>query len=300
MLDKNNLISTTRLPLGCLAVTGEQAQQFLQGQISCDLHKAQKLQVLLGVRFNVQGRVLANFRLIPWENGYLIITSQDNIANLKQSLDKYAIFSKVEIIDRSHEVTLCGVKVNTDDNEPCAINQSIKAKEFEQGVYYYKLFDHTYYEVICDHKLNNNPSINCEAYSESTYSHWLEARMCSGLPEIFYETSELWTAHQLNLPRLNFIDFDKGCYLGQEIVARMEFRATIKESLYLIEYPNYYSAPLPGEKILTNNDKTVGALVELGLQRQQSQIKGLAVLKHSYIDSDLYLANQTIKVFKND
>ena len=299
MFDQKDLQNLTTLPLGCLSITGEQATEFLQGQISCNVEHATGYQMLLGVRLNLQGRVLANFRLLPYESGYLLITAKDNVAHLKQSLDKYAIFSKVELIDRSEDITVAGIncaKIN--DNTPPAITQGYtNYTVYEEGIYYYKLFDDYHYEIIHDAKRNDKPSITLHNQSNNTqYANWTDARIRSLLPEITANMSEMWTAHQLNLVDLGFIDFDKGCYLGQEIVARMEYRASIKEGLYLLDYPDKSNIPQSGEKLLTGNNKAVGSLVELCTHPESSSALGLAALKHNYADTDLFIGEQAITI----
>lgn len=296
MLNELNIQYAADLPLGCLAVTGEQAQQFLKGQISCDLSQTLDDQVLLGARFTVQGRVLATFRLLSWADGYLIITAQDNVTHLKQSLEKYAIFSKVTITDVSQSIAITSVITEHKNGAPPAISKVTPLCKQQEGVYYYKLFDHHHFEVITDLQLSQSNGIDSQKNAKQSHERWVSDRLQTLMPEVTYAMSELWTAHAINLPRLNFVNFDKGCYLGQEIVARMEFRAHIKQSLYCIQCNQLNYLPEPGEKIMTTDNKTAGELVELHNLPTQNQVLGLATLKHNQVHESLTLADQAITV----
>jgi len=64
------------------------------------------------------------------------------------------------------------------------------------------------------------------------------------IPEIFKETTEIFLPHYINLPQLNAVSFTKGCYHGQEVIARMEYKANIKRHLYHIILP-ITDAPIP-------------------------------------------------------
>lgn len=296
MLNELNIQYATDLALGCLSVTGEQAQQFLQGQISCDLSETLDDQVLLGLRFNVQGRVLAAFRIISWGDGYLMITARDNVMHLKQSLDKYAIFSKVTIKDVSDSIQITGVITEHKNGAPPATSKVTPLCKQQTGVYYYKLFDHHHFEVITDLQQSPTNGIDPEQNATQAHERWISDRLQACMPEITHNMSELWTAHAINLAQLNFVNFHKGCYLGQEIVARMEFRAHIKQSLYCIQCSSLNHLPEPGEKIVTSDDKTAGELVELHHLPTNNQTLGLATLKHNQAHEALTLADQAVTV----
>lgn len=295
MLNQTNINDITPLSLGCLSVTGEQAKEFLQGQISCDLELTKNQHAILGLRFNIQGRVLATFRVIPYNNGYLLITAQDNIASLKQSLDKYAIFSKVTLEDCSNTFTIAGIYCHQTSKEACATQKPTPLYQYKEGIYYYKLFDDHHYEIIQDQQINSQLEFSNNTTNQT---NWNQARLNALFPEITANMSELWTAHQLNLTRLNFVNFEKGCYLGQEIVARMEYRAKIKESLHLIKYSDQNDLPEPASKIFTKDDKNAGELVELHHCPDSEYSLGLAIIKHNYLEADLQLNDKPVYIIK--
>lgn len=96
------------------------------------------------------------------------------------------------------------------------------------------------------------------------------------IPEVYAATYELFFPHDLNLPQLNAISFTKGCYRGQEIIARMHYRGTIKRSLYM--FSSSVSNILPGTAILNQRQEVAGTVVRTAAER------GLAVLTHAILE----------------
>jgi len=80
------------------------------------------------------------------------------------------------------------------------------------------------------------------------FEHWKLKDIEAGIAEIYPETREQFTPHELNYHKLNAISFDKGCYIGQEIVARMHYLGKLKTELVLAEM-TAETTPTRGEKI---------------------------------------------------
>ncbi len=78
----------------------------------------------------------------------------------------------------------------------------------------------------------------------------------NGIPQIHAVTSAMFLPHELNLPELNAVNFNKGCYTGQEIIARMHYRGKLKKHLYCATI-NTHTQPQPGQDVfLKNNNQT--------------------------------------------
>jgi folate-binding protein YgfZ len=89
-----------------------------------------------------------------------------------------------------------------------------------------------------------------------------------GIPSVYPETSGLFLPHELNLPDLGAVSFNKGCYTGQEIIARMHYRGKLKSHLYQATFSNTLT-PTPGSPIVCENnqtEKTVGTVVDAASQ----------------------------------
>jgi len=106
----------------------------------------------------------------------------------------------------------------------------------------------------------SNPVIYC-----CDDEQWLLENIGSGIPEINAITAELFVPQMINLDQLGGVSFDKGCYTGQEVVARMRFLGKLKRRLYLAETVAA-TAPQPGDKISLNNHESaesVGTVVNV-------------------------------------
>ena len=99
-----------------------------------------------------------------------------------------------------------------------------------------------------------NPSQQAKAeknglYDKGTFEDWMLLNIKAGIPEIWPETVEKFLPHSLNLPALKAVSFNKGCYCGQEIIARMEYRANIKKHMYRATLENTTKIPEPGSTL---------------------------------------------------
>lgn len=174
---------------GLLRLSGEKAATFLQGQITCDVHKLSMGEAQLGAYCNYQGRVLATFWLLLHEGDYYLILPDEIAAATREVIDKYAVFSKVTVENVSKDF-------------------AIKA-EFTPSLQFQLT-------VPDDH-----------ATDEQFAMRLVDAE----IPMIYQKTTGHFTPHMLNLPALGAVSFDKGCYVGQEIVARTEYRGKVKRCL---------------------------------------------------------------------
>ena len=116
---------------------------------------------------------------------------------------------------------------------------------------------------------SNSMSLTCE---NKTLWHSLD--LAEGIPQLYENTVELFLPHYLNLPKLGAISFNKGCYTGQEIIARMQHRGQLKQHLYRLDSETSYS---PGEKIEKDGIK-IGQCVDSALS-QNGQVINLVIAK---------------------
>lgn len=193
--------------LGLLAVYGEDAKRFLQGQLTCDLETITETSASLGAHCNPQGRVISLFKIIANPKGYYLQMPFELIPIALKALQKYAVFFKVSLIDESASLNQLGFNTTKENAE--------KQHQFE---------------------------------------------ISQQIPSIFPETSEKFLPHELNLPNLNAISFTKGCYTGQEIIARMQYRGKLKKQLFRAHLQSE-TPPVRYQDIYTDN-QIIGKLVD--------------------------------------
>ncbi len=112
----------------------------------------------------------------------------------------------------------------------------------------------------------------------------LVSQIKKGIPNITATTSEKFTPHMLNLPELGAVSFNKGCFIGQEVVARTEHLGTVKRKLYKVNIDSNQT-PKPGDKLIDENQHEVGIVVNA------SQRQLLAVIKVAAIDTTIFWQN---------
>lgn len=122
------------------------------------------------------------------------------------------------------------------------------------------------------------------------------ANLLAGIPAIYPETSGLFLPHELNLPTLNAVSFDKGCYTGQEITARMHYRGKAKVSLFRAK-ATLSTAPQPGTEIVNAKQTACGIVVDSLLENPDNQSYQLLIVSNiEDADNSLFINNEPIRV----
>ena len=140
----------------------------------------------------------------------------------------------------------------------------------------YAVFFKTDIEDVSDQSENFKPLLNSLQ------------RLQAGIPDITQATTDLFIPQMLNLDALNFISFKKGCYTGQEVVARAHYLGTVKRRMYRLSLPQGY-LPSPGEAINNNDNKVLGTVVSAELCDNAIEI--LAVLSSSASEYNHFFIN---------
>jgi len=112
-----------------------------------------------------------------------------------------------------------------------------------------------------------------------------------GIPVVYPETIGLFTPHQINLQSIeNAVSFTKGCYTGQEIIARMQYLGKLKQQMYRV-YFNSEKKFMAGTKFYNSLRENIGELVDCAPDKNKQQWQALAVLQNSAIDQIIYINN---------
>ena len=220
-----------------VTVTGPDAKAFLQGQVTCDVEKLSENSALAGAICNLKGRVIADF-LLALDGEDCVLRTQSGMAGIiKNTLAKYAIFSKVELSTETRFTKVLGAMTDEDEAfltkniekvPECSLSCHISAqailvripgkdKRLEVWVHDEKRFE----DWGIDHDFDAEES-------------WNKKDILQGFIHISPQLSEEHTPQALNYDLSGIIDFSKGCYTGQEIIARMHYRGSAKKRLSLL------------------------------------------------------------------
>ncbi|MDH1340522.1 YgfZ/GcvT domain-containing protein [Ectopseudomonas oleovorans] len=219
---------------GLLAVRGADAAKFLQGQVTCNLNYLSASQSSLGARCTPKGRMLSSFRIVPVDDGYLLAMARELIESQQADLQKYAVFSKSRLSDESSAwvhfglsggdavLNELGLQLGA-ASDTIARTDSLLAVRLSDGRA--ELWAPTEDAQALQAKL-------AARLPHAPLNDWLLAQIRAGVGQVFGATRERFIPQMINLQALGGVSFKKGCYTGQEIVARMQYLGKLKRRLH--------------------------------------------------------------------
>lgn len=225
--DKNYLFNLTNLSV--VKVSGERAADFLQGQLSCDIRLVTTKTMRQGALCNLKGRVLALLDVIYcWDNYWLVLPT-DLVDATLTSLEKTALLSHVtlDVVDTIKVMGLV-VQSNQDLLPEITLPKNINELTNTTSSCCYQFGNHNYVILSQDEGCTLNlPEFKTHQQLKSEFV-WHYRLLNQQRFSIYPETRGLFLPHRLNMHNTGYISFDKGCYKGQEIIARTHYRATLK------------------------------------------------------------------------
>ena len=220
-----------------LAVTGEDAAKFLQGQLTCDIDKVSQTQSVQGAYCDINGRVIADMRVLASESGYLLLSARGMGYSLKKILEKYVVFSKASISSLTSSWERYGVygpaATQTIRDLFAAVPEHPHEVLSKSDAIVIRLPDtQPRYEILMSAANDELRDQLEELGITDDLEEWELADIRQGIVHITPDTQDSYTPQLLNYDFTGVIDFKKGCFPGQEIVARMHYRAPAKKRLY--------------------------------------------------------------------
>jgi len=262
MNDESILSPATRLrSLAPISVTGADAKSYLQGQLSFDLERLTPDYVELAAVSSAQGRVQAVVWLVQRTDAIVLLVPAEQLDTLVARLRKFILRAKVKI----EPAATLSLGILSDDSAPVPARGHLESS----GV------SLIHWPVAASRGLIIAPALATHAMPEDPVreARWRLDTIQAGLPQVFPATHETFVAQMLNLDLLQGISFDKGCYTGQEIIARMHFRGQVKRRMLRFAYPG--PPPAPGTRVVCNGDHA-GDVVDAAATENGSEL--LAVI----------------------
>lgn len=240
-----------RLPWRALKVSGPDAQTFLQGQVTCDMREITPAQSRLGCLLNLKGRIQASFRAVAVADGYLLLLPEEQLAAAQARLAKYGVFSKITLDTPDVIVTgLAGQPLH--QSWPEAVNS---VAHDEAGTLIRLPGNRALH-------LGTQPLAGDSQPADAALAAWRCLEVRSGEILVAGDEQEKFQPQELDYHTLHGVSYQKGCYLGQEIVARLYFRGQLKTGLQCLRVNADTVAPVPGQAILADG-KSVGEIIRV-------------------------------------
>lgn len=268
--------------LGVLNLDGDKSVPFLQGQLTCDMNQVSDIQMIQGAQCTLKGRILALMDVISW-NGIKLLLPKDLLEATQNALSKTALLSRVQMTPND-EVKVFGFYLqNQEDIIPDSLflPKDQHAKAHSSSFCYYHL-GHGFYIFI----VKKNAAEHCSAPFINTNQRlgsltWHSLRLNQSQLSIYPESRGLFLPHRLDLQKTPYISFQKGCYKGQEIIARTQYRATLKHALRLFTI-NTNETIYSGQKLFNiQGTLELGELVDYSCIGLNTYLIAVSLLKDS-------------------
>jgi folate-binding protein YgfZ len=221
-----SLMLTPLSSWGSIELTGDDRKSYLQGQVTCDVVSLEAQQSTLGAHCDAKGKAWSVFRLFHTERGYAMFQPLSAIAQELVELKKYAIFSKVEFTQSTKTcIGVMGEQAQgwVDEYFPSA--GDVRQQNGSSAV----RIDETRWLVLASDELIE--SLDAQQTEWVQESIWTQFDIDAALPTLSAEQQNQHIPQAFNLQALDGISFTKGCYTGQETIARAKYRGINKRML---------------------------------------------------------------------
>ncbi len=212
-----------------LEISGEKAMEFLQGQITCNVYEVNHQKIRRGAQCNLKGRILALMDVVLWNERLLLILPTDIAESTRLTLQKTAIFSKVSL-KQSTSIKVFGLCVHDQSNILLDIPQSLQEARNTSEYCCYRLTDKL---LMILTEAETDLPLTSSSFIHKGDLAWHALSLRAGFMSIYPNSRGIFLPHNLGLHRTNTISFEKGCYKGQEIIARMHYKAKLKHQTKL-------------------------------------------------------------------
>lgn len=261
-----------------ITVSGEDNKSYLQGQLTCDLVTLPADDSTLGAHCDAKGKMWSLFRLFRHNDNYALFQHASGTEAALRELKKYSVFSKVTI-ELSSDIAMGVMGDNADrfiagyadgngDVRPCPGGTAVRI-----GADRWLL-------LVSETEAENLTKM--AGFTLAEQSLWDLADIRAGLPRITASQQNSHIPQALNLQLLGGISFSKGCYTGQETVARARYRGSNKRAMYLLkgECKTLPAPPIAIERQVGDNWRAAGELL-CSYQYQDNILLALAVLPNN-------------------
>lgn len=274
---QQHTIVTAISDMGLIKVSGVDAPKFLQGQFTNDIGQITPEQSQLSAWCNAKGRMLVNFRIFQREDAYYLLLPRQCLEFTLKKLTMYVLRADVKleaVNDGLWGIGIAGangseiIQTGLGISPPTSLNATVTAEQTTVlqigGV-------PPRYLLVTDKPASIWECLAKQARSVGTVQ-WQLLNILAGIPQILPATREAFVPQMVNYQELGGINFKKGCYTGQEVVARMQYLADLKRRMYLARI-NTTTLPEPGDPLYVANQATsVGTIVNAQFESNETAV----------------------------
>jgi folate-binding protein YgfZ len=281
-----------------IVVAGGDAATFIQGQFTNDVKKVDEDSSQLSAFCNNKGRMIANFRLFKHQQNYFLSLKSDLVERSISHLQNYILRSQVAVQDISEQLIHLGLS-GANATEMLSefidnIDEEIDRVSHNDSYIAIRVAgSKPRYEIFCsvEHAKTFWEKVAAQTDVVNS-SSWDFLNIQAGIPFIDASSSEEYVPQMANMELINGVSFTKGCYTGQEIVARMHYLGKLKKRCYKVHIDTE-EKPHAGDKLFAENARAgqnTGGIIQVE-KNPQAGFDALAVIQIADIESKLFLNN---------
>jgi len=267
-------------------IEGEDSEKFLQGQLTINAETPRIDTAYLSALCNHKGRVVSLFFISKLNYGYRLFMPHTLITPTLTHLKKYSPFFKVKLVRSSNQTQLVGTvnQCSFVNNNDLKNQQLVNIANTQLSI------------LVISDRANDEKIVASLIKDQKDDSEWYFYLAQNKIPWITEESVEQFLPHDLNLPKLAAVDFNKGCYTGQEVIARMHYKGKLKQRLQLLE--GNIQDPILSNSHLFQRDKKLGTVI-CGLLTKKKSGLLLAIVKDTAnFDDNFHLEDKNTSILK--
>lgn len=264
---------------GIIRVAGSDRRQFLQGQLTQDVNRLEPGLPLLTGWTNPKGRLLCTAWLFEWRDADWLVLPGELVDRIAKRLQMYILRADVTVTPNAAIVRAVPAESLADFFEVSSKDKLLSCclLSDSQAALRLQHLDRLALLITSDGKAETpSPSLN---------DAWRLGLIDAGLPVVWQSTAEEFVPQMVNLELLDGVSFKKGCYVGQEIVARTQNLGRIKRRMFALAAPAETEV-MPGSGVFSGSE-TVGQVVDAIAARDEVRL--LAVIRIDKVNSELWL-----------
>lgn len=266
-----------------ISIIGDDKKSYLHGQVTCDVVSLNNTESTMGSHCDAKGKVWSAFRLFHHNDGYALFQRREAVDTKLAEIKKYSVFSKVDF-DMAED-TLLGVTGSEAEQFINNLSNESGDVRIIPGGTAVKVANEQWLLALSEAQAEELIAANENNAVFSTDTLWDLYDIRAALPRIESATINEFIPQALNVQAVGGISFTKGCYTGQETVARAKYRGINKRAMYIVSGQSK-QAPKAGdtlERSVGENWRKGGTFIA-GYQFSDNKAVGLVVLPNNLDD----------------
>ena len=288
--------------IGLISASGTDANTFLQGQLSNDLNIVDTNKAQLSSYSSPKGRAIATLQIMQRQDTYYLSLSADILEPVLKRLRMFVMRSQVVLEDAGDSLVHFGYADPRGEKRLSDVIGAIPTEPMDAVSHgnltiIRRAASVPRFEIFGDSTEAQDLWTKLDVHATGVgRGAWDYLDIEAGIPHVTADSMEAWVPQMMNLHLIDAISFSKGCFPGQEVVARLKYLGKNKRQLYRIAVDSF-DLPAVGARIDDANDAEAGQILNACLN-PDGKVEALAVLKTTALDSAMKLGDSVVQLLE--